>query len=618
MLHLLGAAALCACFAGWFVLLQRRLALPAAAVPFWCFAALTCFLYLGGLLNLLPLFCWLALLGGLGALVLEGAAALRAKRLFPRLVRPWLAPGPLFMALVLVAGLFLLRGGSLSQVDDFTHWAAMVKEMVLFGRLPNFDTRLIYHQNYPPATSLFQYFIIYFVGLGDVRLLFAQLLLYAAPLCLLFLFLRPEKKNWPALLLTGLGAVWLLGGGGIVSLSSLMVDTQIALFSLAATLLIWYCRQDAARAALYSCPLMVMATLTKSSGLFFVALNTVLLLVLALGEWRAVPRPRRWAKKQSLQLLWLAMPYLCLMLWNSHVDMVYQDAAMSRHAMRLDTMLWTLSAREEGALPAITRTFFSTSLSFGNHSLVVLLAVTAALVLAGLLCFKTDKKTAKNTWWLALGANVVYWLYMLAVLATYLLTMWYEDVNQLPAYDRYCSTVALYLGGLCTAVLCGLLQRLQNPGRRAGAVAVGAALVLCLWVANGNPLATLRPKPYAQNTALRIARDQPVVMENYGYHPLDYKYSFLVYLGGVENQVDSNVFRNMLCYNLLTRNVELIEAEDDLEEWRAKLEDHYFLLVLDVDERITAFLQDYGVQGAPEPFYLMEGLLEQAEKAGEA
>ena len=62
----------------------------------------------------------------------------------------------------------------LTHYDNFSHWALVVKDLLLTGELPGADTSLIPFRDYPPGTSVFIFYICRYLGHSQGMMLLAQ------------------------------------------------------------------------------------------------------------------------------------------------------------------------------------------------------------------------------------------------------------------------------------------------------------------------------------------------------------------------------------------------------------------------------------------------------------
>jgi hypothetical protein len=135
-----------------------------------------------------------ALFGGLeigyyvvlgGSIILGILSIVPFKRIPPR---PWFSIPVISFILLLLFSWFYSRGTLFYQWDEFSHWGVMFRFLMTTDKLPLIDPslpRTVFY-NYPPFTSLFQYFTARFIGFEESSAYFAQMtLLFSAVIALI-------------------------------------------------------------------------------------------------------------------------------------------------------------------------------------------------------------------------------------------------------------------------------------------------------------------------------------------------------------------------------------------------------------------------------------------------
>ena len=127
------------------------------------------FLFAGALAGKLPLFADLALAAGLVGSGCFAGCLLRKKTAFPG----WTLPGVCIGALAVIFCLLTLRL-KLTHYDNFSHWALIVKYLLLVEKLPGAESTMIPFRDYPPGVSLIIYYICRYAGHSQGMMLLAQ------------------------------------------------------------------------------------------------------------------------------------------------------------------------------------------------------------------------------------------------------------------------------------------------------------------------------------------------------------------------------------------------------------------------------------------------------------
>lgn len=472
MLLVLRAGALFAWLGCWCVWLCRKAKLPAAITPLVTMCGAGIVVYAAALLNVIwPVQLALYLAGpvlAVGCLVREKWQALR----------PFVCVS---MALFLAAAgatLLLERGRLIDNHDELAHWAIAGKTVITNGRLPNMADTAVEFVDYPPAATLWIKVVCDITGFSDGSMLFAQSLLFLAamlafaPLC---------KKRWYAGAAVVGYAVYMAALS--VAYRQLRVDGMLTALTAGVWAITAVLRREPKRALAASLPVLCFLAILKNSGMFFVVLGAVPLMVMLVREAR--PRTRRTA---ALAALPLAAPALTWWLWQAHVSLVFVDSASSKHAASLTAYGEQLGGKTPEDIAAFWEKFRGFWVSFSDPTVFRLYAFSAVfllvcLVLAVLKAMRWRVAAGYAAAWA--GATAVY---VAALAGTYLFSMNTDEMLAIASIRRYASSWFECLPAAAIILLLVYLEpALDDPGRLRGLVPATArqwqALVLCVVLA---------------------------------------------------------------------------------------------------------------------------------------
>lgn len=291
-------AAVVVAIAGYAAWLVWELDWPAETVFLPLFAAIISLLYVGAFVGIL---FWAT-----GAVVLAGVAlAVRVawRSLDGSLARPRLNVGVIsFLAAVVLVG-WRLRHAAFLGWDEFSHWGLASREIILNHALPGRVSPVLL-RDYPPAASLFHYFVA--VGdLSEPTLYRAHALLALSALAALC----GRGRRWlaPVTVVFGYFGLYAFCRG----FQTLDVDHLVALF-FGCGLGAYFVWDDDSR-ILRLIPVVFVLPLLKAVGLLL-----AILLVGIVGCDRWFAHDRRSGTRVSLALLVLA-PILASASWSAHV-----------------------------------------------------------------------------------------------------------------------------------------------------------------------------------------------------------------------------------------------------------------------------------------------------------
>lgn len=423
---------------GWWTALQRRTGAACVFLPSLTVALQGSFLFLCGLLNLLPEGVWGLLLGGLAALLLT----LRREK-GSAFLKPFCGTDFLFFAAAIVLMGFSLRGRIFTHYDNFTHWALVVRNMLETDRFPNFRDSLLIFQAYPLGSASFIYFFSKIVGPGEGAQMLAQCYMNLA--CILPLFSLGKKNSLPALVLTVAAANFFLTYN--IAPNDLLVDTLLPLMGMCGALFaVQNCKRGCKRRELFfAACYAVFLTQIKNSGVFFAGLISLVLLKNA-GRESIGPRTAA-----------ALSPALPMLLWNRHCTYVFPAAAETRHALTLANFRATLAEKTGAEMLAVAKAMAKFSLTWRDVWLTALL-----FGLLGALVFLLVKEE-RRTWGKALLlAALLYAAYQIGTLGMYLFSMPEAEARTLAGADRYTRSILIAAVYLFTAAALKTLARLPK------------------------------------------------------------------------------------------------------------------------------------------------------------
>lgn len=414
-------------------------------------------LFAAGLLNCLKEASYL--LYGFGFFLLMGQLYREKLRIF----LPYINTGYLFCAAAFFVIGFLVHDKLFSQIDNFTHWATVVRSMLGTDRFPSFQDTVIEFVSYPLGSSALIYFVCKMTGEAEHMMMWAQAYLMLCAIVPVFACCQKQKGAYLALVAAMTG--FLLNYN--IPVTELLIDTLMPLAAMAAAWFIYYhyseCRETVDFSPYYCIPMLVWVMNIKIAALLFV-IFALILLYLCIGK--EAQGKGQWA-------LVAAAVALFNVLWNRHCDYVFVKAASSRHSISLNwfrTILGGKTAEE------IADTLKMVCLRVATRTeglwLVLWVVILGALVW---LCAREEKKRYGM---FLLGGFSLYGAYVLGITGMYVFSM--EDYGELLAFTRYMRSADVALYYMITIFSGLVLSKLAKKQ-----LAAGVSLVLVLLTAAG-------------------------------------------------------------------------------------------------------------------------------------
>ena len=406
------------------------------------------FMFLSGLANCLLVSAVLVCIAGLVLLLLQiiHKADLSVMFCFSNLL----------LTVACLYFLVMLYGMKLTGYDDFSHWGVVARILVTENRFPDLTDRILTFQAYPTGSASVIY---YFTEISGVRAEWVWLHAQAVVILCLYISLFAFAETWRERLF--LLMVFLILLCSNIFFINLLVDTEITACAISAMCFVLYYRENLIRMRWCLLPYAVFLIAIKTSGLFY---TLVFFTYALLKGWKT----EEWGK---LSLI-LLVSFVPLVLWRLHVNAVFPEGMVTKHAFSLKYFLKTVSDKNWSGMKYIFVRLVLRTLS-PRLETVYLLIFAAGLSV----CFRNELKKKnsllREAMLLILLSAVAYGM---MVYVMYLISMpWYE-AEQLAGFERYLHTYTAFAAGILSVVM------LKIPDSEKKAIHGRMGIVLSIWV----------------------------------------------------------------------------------------------------------------------------------------
>jgi hypothetical protein len=460
----------------------------------------------------------LAFLTVVGLILLVVTVAIGAIRQNYESLRIFISPSFVFLLLASVLFWLLLRNVRLTDYDNFSHWAVIVKNMSWQHALPDMHSIGIQFSAYPPGSALFIYAVCHHIGFTEAHAVLAQAFLITSAIMPLFAFVDTAfwRKQWrQAGLLAAMMCLLALNFyNGPSAMTSLLVDNVLLLTGLATTIIIVTMAKTPVRATFLVWPLMCTTVLIKNSGMFFTAINTALLLIFIV-RWMRQPASHGKHQVQSmsrhlpagLAAILTLLPYLGFSMWSNHVKHTFTDGSMSKHAVSLQDYITTFHQKTAGDIAAIGREIIKRVFDFTDlHSASAMIVWNVVVLIVLFTLLRTAKPEIrlplKHT---LITVDAIFAAYVVGVYLMYIFSMPKGEALALASFDRYLGTVINYLIGWL--IISMVLTVKQLPSQRVFAAftaIVMIVLVVTLWTGRGTFKDNFSTSAYRNNRVAKV------------------------------------------------------------------------------------------------------------------
>ena len=377
------------------------------------------------------------------------------------ILAPYWNLGYLYYAMSFVAVGAAVFGKEFTQIDNFTHWATVVKTMLSTDRFPSFMDTAIEFTSYPLGSSAMIYYFCRLTDDAEYIMMLAQAFFVIS--AILPLFACCKKNSVPYTVLVAVMTGFLLCYN--VPLTELLVDTLMPVAGMATVVFIYIhyvSNRNEEYSLSYALPLLLWTMNIKHAAMIYTAF-ALLILFLAV-------RKRKAAGKQCLYLCGAVV--LAKVLWSRHCDYVFGDVSLSKHALSLRWFRMILDSKSKESILNTVKITLEGALQRTEY-----LWLGLWLLLLGLLVWRLLGEKRKLAGTCFAGMAVLYAVYTVGVTAMYVFSMPEHEI--MASFSRYMRTMDIAVYYMLTAFAGIVLQ--QQKTRIAAAVMVLLACATWRW-----------------------------------------------------------------------------------------------------------------------------------------
>ena len=330
---------------------------------------------------------------------------------------------------------------SFVHYDNFSHWAVVVKYMLVTDRIPDAASAIIDFKSYPLGSSSFLYFVSRIVGNSEGVMLVGQGMLLFSSFYAVFGAIRDQKRFLLAALL-GLGCSIMAFFNISIRINNLLVDFLLPALALGSIGVLLVERKKFSTACLAVLPVLALLTIVKNTGIFFAILGYVFLIYRSVQFQNADSklRPFFWG---ALGII--ALSLVPLISWNIHTSLAFPTDA-GKFSYDFQTLSSFAIDKTPAQVQQIVNLFLVTATSLSQLPTLGFVVFNGVSIAAYLVArFAVHKKWKLLRTLLVLDLAVV--LYYAGILAMYIVSMPLEEAQRLAGFDRYASSMILFLMG---------------------------------------------------------------------------------------------------------------------------------------------------------------------------
>ena len=325
--------------------------------------------------------------------------------------------------------------------DNFSHWAVVVKYMLVTDRIPDAASAIIDFKSYPLGSSSFLYFVSRIVGNSEGVMLVGQGMLLFSSFYAVFGVIRDQKRFLLAALL-GFGCSIMAFFNISIRINNLLVDFLLPALALASIGILLSERKRFSTACLAVLPVLALLTIVKNTGIFFAILGYLFLIYRSVQFQNADQklRPFYWGAIGTILL-----SLVPLIAWNIHTSLAFPTDA-GKFSYDFQTLSSFTIDKTPEQIQQIVRLFLATATSLSQLPTLGFVVFNAAALVPYLVArFVFHKEWKLFRTLLLLDLAVV--LYYVGILAMYILSMPPDEALRLAGFERYASSMILFLMG---------------------------------------------------------------------------------------------------------------------------------------------------------------------------
>ena len=384
-------------------------------------------------------------------------------------------PGFAVFAALAVALYFICRPIVTGAWDEYSHWALIVRNMLMTGGLPRSGGAVLYI-TYPPATPLFQYMFMKAASCPEGMMYYAQSVLIAAALAAM---LKGQSYRKPlTLLLSFVLPVLAVVKFSVHNIFNIFPDYLMAVMA-AAAFVMYYKSERRISDALKLLPVMFMLSLVRTNAIMFA--------VFALFSMGAVLASERSFKKKFMHILLpFASGALGILSWQIYIKATGAEAVLGG-----GTPFFPVdAARLVVILDNFKSALFFTKLGtvyqpiYLASSAMAFAFMAAALTVIIHFMLKKDEAARRRVLYVNISFFILFAVYCISLILGYQCLFTEPEAMSLASYSRYMGTFFMFWIISVFFVIVDLAAGQQETAckKKKAFVAICAAVIVALAV----------------------------------------------------------------------------------------------------------------------------------------
>ncbi len=442
---------------GTWELIRRNTKIEICFLPGLSVAVQTCVLFMGGILNVLPMAVYFLYYVGIGTVLF---CAKKDKSI--KFLKNYINYECIFLMITIMIMAASLRGHIFNHYDNYSHWALVIKRMLTVDRYPNFKDTMIGFQGYPLGASVWIYYFAKMISKSEWIQMTAKAYMMLVSVMPLFFFLRKNRFTGFLFILVSSNFLLCYNGQAV----DMLIDDLLPLVGMSGAVYAYaYCKAYSSENKLrfYAVILYLIQLMQiKNSGIFFaVGIGIVILFT---------------GKKPLINcLICFLAPLASYYIWTAHCKYVFSDAALTKHSMTVDNYARVVGSKTADEIRTIVYQMYDFSIH--NKSVIFTGAFIIAVILFVIIF---NKESLKGSLILSGIAVAIYIVYQIGMLGMYIFSMPVNEAIGLSGVMRYTQTILLAIIYMMLIVVLISISGLKNHHKLNVALMTACMLLIAL------------------------------------------------------------------------------------------------------------------------------------------
>lgn len=442
---------------GTWELIRRNTKIEICFLPGISVAGQTCILFIGGILNILPMAAYFLYCVGIGTVLY-----FVKKDKSIKFLKNYLNYEYIFLLITVMIMAASLRGRIFNHYDNYSHWALVIKRMLTVDRYPNFKDTMISFQGYPLGASTWIYYFAKMIKKSEWIQMIAKAYMMLVSVMPLFFFLRKNRCAGFLFILVSSNFLLCYNGQAV----DMLIDDLLPLVGMSGAVYAYaYCKEYSSDSKLHFYVLilyLIQLMQIKNSGIFFVVGIGIIILFM---------------DKKSLidRLICLLVPLASYYIWTAHCKYVFSEAALTKHSMTVDNYAQVASSKTTDEIHTIIHQMYDFSVH--NNRVIFVLVFVIAIILFTIIF---DKKRLKECLIISGITVVIYAIYQIGMLGMYIFSMPTNEAIGLSGVMRYTQTILLAIIYMMIIMVLISISELKNYHKLNVALMTACVLMIAL------------------------------------------------------------------------------------------------------------------------------------------